>query len=279
MANEIDVMKVETTDVNDESAPVQRGLMTKPDQVLAFMFGGEATLTFKSKLSGNHYTYCIKAGKITEAEKAEGKKAPYFVYVMWGSDNENDYKYMGMISFWQGVWSFRLTKKSFENKLTDGHKQVLAFRWAFDAVINGAMPRGVEIWHEGRCSRCHRKLSDPVSIEQGFGPFCLKVLGGDAGIARIAETFVTKVDGHKTSLPSPAVSRVQRQWTPATIVEFVNADPRFVDQMVQVNLEAKNKVVIDPTLARNLAKSQGWSNDEALVVLEAETETLQQKGV
>lgn len=31
-----------------------------------------------------------------------------------------------------------------------------------------------EVWHEGRCGRCGRKLTVPESIETGIGPDCAK---------------------------------------------------------------------------------------------------------
>jgi len=30
----------------------------------------------------------------------------------------------------------------------------------------------LEIWHEGRCGRCNRKLTVPASIALGIGPEC-----------------------------------------------------------------------------------------------------------
>ncbi|WP_373093047.1 DUF6011 domain-containing protein [Zhongshania sp.] len=31
--------------------------------------------------------------------------------------------------------------------------------------------------HAGKCGRCARKLTDPVSISTGFGPHCRSELG------------------------------------------------------------------------------------------------------
>jgi len=129
--------------------------MTDPNTVLAFMFAGDATLTFRSVKSGNRYTFRIQGG-----EKKD-KIAPYFVKLLVGSDNENDYAYMGMISFYQGKWNFRLTPASAKSNFTENSTTVKAFRWTFQPLLEGRMPMGVEIWHEGRCARCHRKLTNP----------------------------------------------------------------------------------------------------------------------
>jgi hypothetical protein len=36
---------------------------------------------------------------------------------------------------------------------------------------------GCEVYHEGRCGRCNRKLTVPESIETGLGPECASKLG------------------------------------------------------------------------------------------------------
>lgn len=40
----------------------------------------------------------------------------------------------------------------------------------------------VEIWHEGKCGRCGRQLTVPESIESGFGPECVKMIGSKFNI-------------------------------------------------------------------------------------------------
>jgi hypothetical protein len=35
----------------------------------------------------------------------------------------------------------------------------------------------LEIWHEGRCGRCGRKLTVPESIHNGYGPECIHLIG------------------------------------------------------------------------------------------------------
>jgi Family of unknown function (DUF6011) len=47
-----------------------------------------------------------------------------------------------------------------------------AFDWAWRALTKGTMPANLEVWHEGRCGRCGRKLTVPESIARGIGPEC-----------------------------------------------------------------------------------------------------------
>ena len=41
---------------------------------------------------------------------------------------------------------------------------------------HGNLPPALEVWHEGRCGRCGRKLTTPQSVETGFGPVCAQNL-------------------------------------------------------------------------------------------------------
>jgi hypothetical protein len=41
-------------------------------------------------------------------------------------------------------------------------------------MVQGKTPAEVdlEVWHEGRCGACGRRLTVPESIERGLGPEC-----------------------------------------------------------------------------------------------------------
>jgi len=51
-------------------------------------------------------------------------------------------------------------------------KSAIAFTWVWNKLSAGQMPEDLEVWHEGRCSKCGRQLTDPVSISVGMGPTC-----------------------------------------------------------------------------------------------------------
>jgi len=129
------------------------------DQAIGFIHGGNATFTFKSVRTGTHFTY-----KTKEIENSPGK---FFVMWLCGSDNESDYAYLGMIN----ANNFFLTKGS---KAGKDSKVFQAFDWTYKALNQGVLNGQVEIFHEGRCCRCNRKLTTPDSIESGIGPECAK---------------------------------------------------------------------------------------------------------
>lgn len=137
-------------------------------ETLAFMLAGNATLTFVSGKTGVRYTFKVRLAD----NKGEGTKSPlYFVSLLSGPDNNADFTYTGVIRMTShGLPQFQLTRAS---KLAESSVPVKAFRYVLNALASASMPENVEIWHEGRCGRCGRKLTVPTSIASGFGPECI----------------------------------------------------------------------------------------------------------
>jgi hypothetical protein len=135
------------------------------ETVRAFALAGNATLTLRSKRTGTRFTFKLRQ---PEPEK------PHFVSLLTGTDNEGDFTYVGMIRPQDG--DFMLTRGS---KLVHDAPAVVAFRWFWKAMRAGVMPETLEVWHEGRCGRCGRKLTVPESILTGFGPECIKRRGNE----------------------------------------------------------------------------------------------------
>lgn len=113
-----------------------------------------------------HYTFRVSK-KAATAQYAEA----YFVGLLTGADNENDFSYLGMLNAATG--EVRLTAKS---RMTEDAwpvriiRRVLARLWAGEAdAIEAA---GWRLHHEGRCGRCGRTLTVPASVESGIGPEC-----------------------------------------------------------------------------------------------------------
>jgi len=151
------------------------GRLTTVDAVRDYALAGNATLTIRSLKTGTRFTYRIR--------KAESKKPTdtptWFVSILCGPDNTNDFRYAGIIkelelpAFKHAV-TFRLTKKS---KLSVEAESVKAFVWFFGRVFRALdLPDSVEVWHEGSCGRCGRKLTVPESVATGFGPECAQII-------------------------------------------------------------------------------------------------------
>jgi len=136
-----------------------------------FILGGNATVTLASERTGARFTYAVKAPtKPTENGGLvidHSNDAPRFVKVLTGSDNEADYQFLGTI-FPDG--RFVHGRKS---RIGLGAPSAKAFAWSWQHLNVGRVPEGLQVWHEGRCGRCGRKLTVPSSIASGFGPECI----------------------------------------------------------------------------------------------------------
>lgn len=129
-----------------------------------FILAGSATLTLVSDKTGARFTYRVKA---KESETSQ----IYFVSLLNGASNESDYGFLGTI--FGGVRYVHGTK----SRVGEDAPSAKAFAWTFERIARGELPANCQIWHEGRCGRCGRKLTVPSSIESGLGPIC-ETLGG-----------------------------------------------------------------------------------------------------
>lgn len=131
---------------------------------MKFMLAGNATFTLRNNLTGNHFTYRIKKGKQSRISSGE---PPHFVQLLSGPDNTSDYQFMGTIFDSE---TYRQGKKS---RIGSNAPSNMAFSWLWDAMTKcKTIPEHIDVMHAGKCGRCARKLTDPVSIETGFGPHC-----------------------------------------------------------------------------------------------------------
>jgi hypothetical protein len=148
---------------------MERNEFTNANEALSFLLGGNATMTFQSEKTGARYTF-----KHTVSDD----KKLRFVSVLSGPDNTSDYTYVGIlvesVSGDDLKLGVKLTRKS---AFATDSTPVKAHRYVVDALQAGQMPKGVSVWHEGRCGRCGRVLTVPTSLSSGFGPECVKKMG------------------------------------------------------------------------------------------------------
>lgn len=157
----------------------QGAQITEPEALEPFLLGGRATVTLVSKQTGRRFTFKVEQRRVrsrrtdeAEAEYRERMAAaqagPRFVKVMTGPDNETHYTYVGHIDEER---RFRLDRRS---QLAATAPSVTAWRWFWQAVVakSQKVTEQCEVWHDGRCSRCGRKLTVPGSISTGLGPVC-----------------------------------------------------------------------------------------------------------
>lgn len=138
-----------------------------------FIKAGNATFTLKvskefqsTNNTKPHYTWKVKFKK-----GENGYSDNFFVYVLSGPDNTSDFTYMGLLKDGQ----VQLTKKS---TYTSRMWPVRLLNRVLDRLSKNEGDKiteaGFQLYHEGKCGRCGRKLTTPESIETGIGPECLK---------------------------------------------------------------------------------------------------------
>ena len=122
--------------------------------IKTFVLAGNSTFTILNSQTGNRFTYKVRKAKENDI---------YFVSVLTGSDNNNNYTFIGYIK----NNYFNHSKKS---RISEESTSFKAFSWLFRNITN--IPSVVEVWHEGKCGRCGRTLTTPESVQRGLGPEC-----------------------------------------------------------------------------------------------------------
>lgn len=219
-------------------------------QALTYVFGGNVKVTLKSLSSGKHFTYTIEIGKKHQPSDPD----VFWVSVLTGSDNTNDYTYIGHIR--RGF--FHTDRKTPAGWSLDT-PSIKAFTFMLDSAKAGSIPEKLEIMPSGSCARCGRELTaDRRFIRAGFGPDCIhKVAGGEALLAMVEAELEAE---QRETAPQPPP---QRENPVRVTVETVKCGYCKRD-VLQTEVEA-----VPPapgvyckacrTTANHLAISQGWS--------------------
>lgn len=144
---------------------MNRKKITSAADAQKYILAGNSIVTLNSLKTGQRFTFRVKAPK----GRKDDPKAPRFVSLLRGPDNTADYTYIGTIFIDKTPQPFVLTKNSAVGSNAPSFK---AFSYVWATIQAGLIPQQAEVWHEGKCGRCGRKLTVPESIERGLGPKC-----------------------------------------------------------------------------------------------------------
>lgn len=123
-----------------------------------FVMAGKSIFTIRNERNGGRFTYKVNKHK---------EKELWFVMVLNGPDNWNNYQYLGIITPEEG---FRLTRNSRVGGEASSFK---VFLYLYTKIQNGEqLPDHIGIYHCGRCAACGRRLTVPESLLIGYGPEC-----------------------------------------------------------------------------------------------------------
>lgn len=125
------------------------------DKAPEYILAGKSFVTFQNPQTGNRFTYKVVKHKVDDI---------YFVHVLTNSDT---YMFLGTIK----NFVFRYSPKS---KIGKDAKSLIVFDYVFHHLGMGTLNTTIEIFHDGKCGKCGRQLTDPISVETGLGPYCRK---------------------------------------------------------------------------------------------------------
>lgn len=140
-----------------------------------YIFAGKAEFTLKSNVTGKHFTYrVVKSSWYPDPEAR-------VVYYLSGSDNENDFAYLGILNkYKRDSDSLTMMRVRHTDNSPDERSPVFsAIAWFCRTMNCTKIPDNVEFMHSGKCSACGRKLTTPESIQTGMGKICAEKFRND----------------------------------------------------------------------------------------------------
>ena len=131
--------------------------ITDTKQALKFIFAGKSVVTFVNTKTGNRFTFKVKQAKDSNL---------FFVSIL---TNPDQYTYIGTCI--EG--NYKHGKKS---NINSDSQSVKVFEYMITRLMSNTLPDFLEVWHEGFCGKCGKRLTVPSSIMTGIGPDCIKRL-------------------------------------------------------------------------------------------------------
>lgn len=147
-----------------------RGQLTSTEDIIRYARAGQAIFTLQSLKTGTRFTF-----KVTEPDNKN--YVSFFVGLLTGPNNTQDYTYMGCVKNGYNGERFTLTQASKVSKEAPSYK---AFEYFWQKIMvhkRDINELGMVVWHEGRCCRCARPLTVPESVAWGIGPECRSKMG------------------------------------------------------------------------------------------------------
>ena len=129
----------------------------KHEMGLNFIFGGKAFVTFLNTNTSNRFTYKVLKHKTDDI---------YFVNVLTSPDT---YTFFGTYRNGQ----FRHSPKA---RISAEAQSVKVFQFVITKLATNTLSNLIEIYHDGRCGKCGKRLTTPNSIQYGYGPECIRFI-------------------------------------------------------------------------------------------------------
>lgn len=135
--------------------------MESIENITNFVFAGKSIFTIKSAKTGIHHTFQVRRKKDSDI---------FFVALLTGVNNKEDYTYLGLIrEHSNGRYQYSSSAKSCRK---DNHVSHTMMHYIINQIETQQLHPQLEFYHEGKCARCGKALTDPSSLERGLGPTC-----------------------------------------------------------------------------------------------------------
>lgn len=131
-----------------------------PERVANFVLGGKAIVTIKSGKTGKQFTYRVLRSKKDDCM--------YSVYVR----NFEDYGYQYVACYFSDTKKLKLTDPYRNYPIESCPPHIRAIKFLFEKLHNP--PEQLIVYHNGRCGRCGRPLTNEESMKTGFGAECYR---------------------------------------------------------------------------------------------------------
>lgn len=142
--------------------------LTNPIQgdPLDYMLAGKAIVTIVNQETKKHLTYSIYQGS-----KPHRDRFKYPVWFVKAMVRTQFFSYMGIII--PRELYFTTTSGS---RLGTDTQHVRVFIWLMQQLRKRTLPEQIVVYHSGSCGKCHKTLTNPLSLKRGVGPWCYKII-------------------------------------------------------------------------------------------------------
>lgn len=132
----------------------------KPEDVKRFVLAGKAFVTLKSGKTGKQFTYKI----------VKSNKDPNVYSIRLREFEKFAYRYIG--SYYRDTNKLKFAKQYHLIPIEVCPPYVRAIKFLFERIDN--IPEQLMVFHNGRCGRCGRPLTNEESMKTGFGAECYR---------------------------------------------------------------------------------------------------------
>lgn len=139
---------------------------------LSALTAGRAVVSLRSQRTGEFRTY-----RVSKFDTSPHFSVDYRVVA--GLNRDDDGRVTLRLDGWTRIGILYVNDEGVPHRFVRNMKTPVnsitidGFHWMVDRLVNKTWDdEKAEIWHEGQCCKCGRRLTDPESIRLALGPIC-----------------------------------------------------------------------------------------------------------